>query len=276
MTNATAKRFNRILLTGAAGALGRQLRGQLAGMTDNLRLSDRDSIEQGEDKAEIITADLADADAMLALTENVDAVVHMGGQSREGPWQAVLNSNIIGLYNLYEGCRKNGVGRVVWASSLHSIGFTPRRQRVDAASPVRPDSNYGVSKVFGEAVAQYYWDKYGLESVSMRIYSCFPEPADRRMLATWLSYDDLRRLVHRALVAPEVGHTIIYGVSDNQEQLADNHLAAHLGFRPQDSAESHRQRLEATTPQPAQGDPMLACHGGLFCADGHHDDNKEN
>ena len=147
------------------------------------------------DNEEIQQADLSSAEAIFKLTKDIDCVVHMGGQSIEGSWDNVLNSNIIGMYNLYEGCRKNNVKRVIWASSVHTVGFYPRAEVIDNRVMPRPDSNYGLSKVFGESLAQYYWDKYKLETVSIRIYSCVAEPKDHRMLSTWLSYNDLRSLV---------------------------------------------------------------------------------
>jgi uronate dehydrogenase len=129
-----------------------------------------------------------------------------------------------------------------------------------------------VSKVYGEAMAQYYWDKYGLESISVRIYSCFPEPLDRRMLTTWLSYNDLRLLIDRCLWAPSVRHTIIHGVSNNTSVLIDNHNARHIGFHPQDTSEIYREKLEANTPEPDPKSDVVARHGGQFTIDQHFDD----
>ena len=150
------KRFNRILLTGAAGNLGKVLRESLPAHCEHLRISDKDPMEDVGRHEEAIVCDLADADAAMALTQDVDMIVHMGGQSLERSWSNILNANIIGFYNIYEGCRKNGVKRLIWGSSNHAIGYYPRTQVIDASVYPRPDTNYGVSKVFGEAVAQYY------------------------------------------------------------------------------------------------------------------------
>jgi len=265
-------RFNRLLLTGAAGNLGRHLRTELAPMTDHLRLSDINDLGQAGPNEELVQGDVADADLMLEATKDVDMIVHMGGQANEHTWETVLNANIIGLYNIFEGCRKNGVKRIVWPSSNHAIGFYPREQVIDASVYPRPDTNYGVSKVFGEGLAQYYWDKYGLEAVSMRIGSCFPKPLDRRMLSTWLSYADMTHLVERCLIAPRVAHTVIYGVSDNDMKLWDNHLAAHIGFKPKDNAEVFRDAVEAATPVPDPNDVAAARHGGGFAGAPHYED----
>lgn len=265
-------RFKRILLTGAAGNLGKVLRKEIAHLATHLRLSDMNDMGEAGPNEEIIEGDVADADLMMDLTKDVDMVVHMGGQANEHTWETVLNANIIGLYNTFEGCRKNGVKRIVWPSSNHAIGFYRREQVIDASVYPRPDTNYGVSKVFGEGLAQYYWDKYGLEAVSMRIGSCFPKPIDRRMLTTWLSYPDMVHLVERSLIAPRVAHTVIYGVSDNDMKLWDNHMAAHIGYRPKDNAEAYRAEVEAATPEPAPDEAMVKWHGGGFAGAGHYED----
>ena len=145
-------KFNNILLTGAAGALGEQLRKTLSKNCNLLKISDKEKLFKKFENEKVNQADLSSAEAMIDLTKNIDCVVHMGGQSIEGSWSNVLNSNIIGMYNLYEGCRKNNVKRVIWASSVHTVGFYPRSEIIDSKVPPRPDSNYGLSKVFGESL----------------------------------------------------------------------------------------------------------------------------
>lgn len=265
-------KLNRILLTGASGGLGTLLRREIAPMANILRLTNRHAMGEAGANEEIVQCDLSDKDAVMELTRDVDMVLHMGGVATENTFESILQSNYVGFYNLYEGCRQNGVKRVIWGSSNHAIGFYPRTRRIDASVPTRPDSNYGVSKVFGEGMAQYYWDKYQLESVSIRIGSCFAKPKDRRMLTTWLSYPDMVHLTECCLSAPRVEHTIVYGVSDNDCQLWDNHLAAHLGFRPKDNAEVHRAEIEAASPPHDKDDLTIAVHGGGFAAAGHFED----
>ena len=134
--------------------------------------------------------------------------------------------------------------------------------------PMRPDGYYGISKAFGENLAQFYYDRYRLETVSIRIGSSFPEPRDRRMLATWLSYDDLERLVLASLHAPVVGHSVVYGMSDNLVTWWDNSSARHLGYRPQDSSEPHRAAVEARQPTLDMNDPVTLLQGGGFVTRG--------
>jgi uronate dehydrogenase len=265
-TPATSLRFSRLLLTGAAGGLGRQLRPRLKRYCDTLRLSDVAPLDpvQAADGEEIRPCALEDAQAVMQLVEGVQAIVHLGGVSTEQPWAPILAANIMGVVNLYEAARKAGTRRVVFASSNHVMGFYRQDQVVDALSPPRPDGFYGLSKAFGEDVAQMYWDRWGIETVSVRIGSSYPEPKDRRMLSTWLSYDDLERLVVAALTAPVVGHTIIYGTSDNSSSWYDNRLARHIGFRPHDSSDPYRAQVEARQPSLDLQDPAVLHQGGAF------------
>eukprot|EP01036_Dinobryon_divergens_P001443 gene1443-1876_t len=183
---------------------------------------------------ELQPARLEDPAAVLGLLEGVQAVVHMGGVSTEQPWEPILQANIVGAYNLYEAARKQGVRRIIFASSNHATGFYRQDEVIDARDPMRPDGLYGLSKAFGENLSRFYWDRYGIETVCLRIGSSFPEVRNRRMLATWMSYDDLERLVVAALTAPVVGHSVIFGISDNQTRWYDNKYGAHIGYRPQD------------------------------------------
>jgi uronate dehydrogenase len=164
------------------------------------------------------------------------------------------------------------VKRIVFASSNHVTGFYGQDEVIDARAPLRPDGHYALSKAFGENLAQFYFDRYGLETVSLRIGSSFPEPKDRRMLATWLSYDDLERLVVASLSAPVVGHSIVYGMSDNRLTWWDNTPARHLGYRPQDSSEPFRAALEKRRPQLDLNDPATRYQGGGFVALGPYPD----
>jgi uronate dehydrogenase len=256
--------FGRVLLTGAAGGLGRVLRPRLRSRCSLLRVSDLAAMEPAGEGEEVVEAALQDRAAVDALLQGVDAVVHLGGISTEQPFDAILQANILGTYNLYEAARRHGVRRIVFASSNHVTGFYRQDEVVDPAMPMRPDGYYGLSKAFGENLARFYFDRHGIESVCLRIGSSFPEPKDRRMLATWLSYDDLERLVVASLTAPVVGHTVVYGMSANMTTWWDNTSARHLGFRPQDSSEPFRAGREAAQPVLDPHDPAVVHQGGAF------------
>ena len=260
--------FGRLLLTGAAGGLGRELRRRLKRSCASLRLSDIADLGIAAAGEEVVTAALQDAAAVDALLAGVDAVVHLGGISVEGPFEPILQANIVGVYNLYEAARRHGVRRIVFASSNHVTGFYRQDEVIDPSMPVRPDSYYGVSKAFGENLSRFYFDRYGIETVCLRIGSSFPEPKDRRMLATWLSYDDLERLVVAALTAPVVGHSIVYGMSDNTTTWWDNTAALHIGYRPEDSSEPFRAALEQAQPQLDRNDPAVLRQGGAYVLKG--------
>lgn len=260
--------FARLLLTGAAGALGRELRPRLKAHCERLRVSDIADLGVAAAGEELMPAALERADAMHALLEGVDAVVHLGGISVEGPFGPILQANIVGAYNLYEAARRQRVRRIVFASSNHVTGFYRQDEVIDATMPMRPDGHYGLSKAFGENLAQFYFDRYGIETVSLRIGSSFPEPKDRRMLATWMSFDDLERLVVASLTAPVVGHSVIYGMSDNSTTWWDNTPARHIGYRPQDSSEPFRADREARQPVLDLSDPATIFQGGGFVTRG--------
>jgi len=240
------------------------LRPRLGACCEVLRLSDRADLGPAAPGEELHPAALEDRAAVLALLDGVDAVVHFGGISTEAAFDPILQANIVGLYNLYEAARHHSVQRIVFASSNHVVGFYRQHEVIDSHAPPRPDTLYGVSKAFGENLSRMYFDRYGIQTVCLRIGSATPAPLNRRMLASWLSHDDLERLVVASLTAPCVGHAVIFGTSDNATRWWDNTRAAHIGFRPQDSSEPWRAAIEAADPRPDAKDPALTWQGGIF------------
>lgn len=265
---ANPARLNRLLLTGAAGGLGRVLRERLVPFTKVLRLSDLGTLGEARGPhEELHPCDLANKQAVDALAAGCDAIVHMGGVSVERPFEEVLEANIKGIFHVYEAARRHGVRRVVFASSNHVIGFYKQTEPLDAHSARRPDGYYGLSKSFGEDMAQFYFDRYGIETVSIRIGSSFPEPLNRRMMSTWLSYDDLTDLIGKSLFTPDIGHLVVYGASANLDVWWDNHAAAKLNWQPKDSSEVFRSKVEAQPPV-LPTDPNAVYQGGAFTAQG--------
>ncbi|MGH8853530.1 MAG: NAD-dependent epimerase/dehydratase family protein [Telluria sp.] len=262
------KPFHRILLTGAAGGLGRVLRDRIHPWADLVRLSDIAGLGEARPGEELAYCDLSDRAGMLKLLDGVDAVLHFGGVSTEQAWAPILDANIAGVHYLYEAALKAGVRRIVFASSNHAIGFHQTTTRLDADSPTRPDGLYGISKVFGEQLSRYYFDRFGLETVCIRIGSAFPEPKTRRMMSTFLHYDDLVELLRCALMTPRVGHTIVYGVSDNDAAWWDNSKAGHLGYRPRRSSREFNDLFPDSGEYPAESDIASRYQGGPFVVTG--------
>jgi uronate dehydrogenase len=229
-------------MTGAAGAIGSCLREGLRPLVDELVLTDVRAVEP-EAKERFVQADLADRDALLGLAEGTDAVIHLGGVSTEVPFDQLVGPNLVGTFNVFEAARLAGVSRVVFASSNHATGFYPVERRLIGSEPPRPDSLYGVTKVYGEALGRLYVDKFDLEVVCIRIGSFAERPRQVRELATWLSYGDAVRLFAACLSAPDVGFRAVYGASANTRAFWDLTPARELGYEPQDDAERHAAQV---------------------------------
>lgn len=258
--------LERVLITGAAGGIGRRLRRLLRGIYPALRLSDKVTPDDLADDEEFVAADLGDLAAVEAALAGVDGVIHLGGMSVENDWETILHANIIGTRNLFEAARRHGVERVVFASSNHAVGFYPRRRRIGTEALVRADSRYGVSKAFGEAMGALYADKHGLRVLAIRIGNVDDRPVDKRRLSIWIHPEDLVQLVRIGLEHPALHYEVVYGASDNERSWWDNEAAFRLGYRPRWRAEDYRdQALDAERGRPADpvGDLM---QGGPFAA----------
>ena len=252
-----------ILITGAAGQVGTFLRREYKGKY-HLRLSDMASVDDLADGETFIGAELTDAAAVMAAVDGVDGIVHLGGYSVEGPWQHILDANIIGLYNLYEAARAKGVPRVVFATSNHAVGFYRRDQTIDHTCYPKPDSRYGVSKVFGEAVASLYADKYDVATLCIRIGNVGVRPVDVRRLSIWISPRDIAQLVAIGLDHPDIKFEIVYGMSGNDRTWWDNANALRLGYVPADNSETYADEVFKEHSEDT-GDPKADRHqGGVF------------
>jgi uronate dehydrogenase len=251
-----------VLITGAAGDVASYLRRELAGKYA-LRLSDKRSLKPSKEE-KFIKADITKMADALKITKGVDAIVHLGGYSVEGPWKAIHEANILGCYNVFEAARKNGVKRILFATSNHAVGFYRRAQKIDHRVYIKPDSRYGVSKVFGEALGSLYADKYGMEVFLMRIGNVNPQPLDKRRLSIWLSPRDLAQLVSIGIDHPDIRFEIVYGVSGNKRSWYDNSNAERLGYRPLDNSEKYAEEILA---KEKPGDALAELYqGGLFVA----------
>lgn len=254
----------KIVLTGAAGGLGTQLRPALAPLGTLVSTDIVPSIADVLPTETYVQADLADFDAMGEVIKGADMVVHFGAIVDEKPFEELLGPNFVGSYNVWENAYRHGVRRVVYASSIHAVGMYDTNAGVDLNASHRPDTFYGLAKCFSEDLGRMYWDKRGLESVHLRIASCTAKPGNARALGTWLSYEDCVRLVLGAVQAQVVGFSVIYGVSANDRGPFVNTGSGHLGFVPQDNAAQWAQDILAASPPADPQDLGLTKIGGPF------------
>jgi uronate dehydrogenase len=259
--------MNRVLVTGAAGGIGTRLRTLLKGIYPDIRWSDLKTPADLAPDEKFIPADLAVMNEVEKAVDGVQGIVHLGGFSVEGPWDTILNANIVGCYNLFEAARQAGVERIVFASSNHAVGFYPRQRRIGTDDAVRPDSRYGVSKAFGEALAALYAYKHGLRVTCLRIGNFGDAPVDKRRLSIWLAPQDLVQLIRIGLEHPDIRHEIFYGASDNARTFWDNSAAFRYGYRPQGRAEDHAAAALAADAE-LPPDPVGEWYqGGPYCSD---------
>jgi uronate dehydrogenase len=254
-----------ILITGASGGVGTHLRRELAGKY-RIIASDLRPLKQRFKGEAFLRADISKMSDALRITKGVDAVVHLGGYSVEGPWAGILKANIVGCYNVFEAARRNGVKRILFPTSNHATGFYRRDQVVDHRVYPKPDSRYGVSKVFGEALGSLYADKYGMEVFCMRIGNVDVKPIDKRRLSILFTPRDLAQLVTIGIEHPDIRFEIVYGVSKNTRGWYDNANAFRLGYRPQDDSE--RWAAETLAREKPGADPIAERYqGGAFCVE---------
>ncbi|HEY1917046.1 MAG TPA: NAD(P)-dependent oxidoreductase [Streptosporangiaceae bacterium] len=255
-----------ILITGAGGRIGSMLRTRLAQPGRTLRLLDSKRITDAGPGEEAVQASATDLDAMTRACQGVDAIIHLAAQAGEAPWGRILKVNIHGAYVAFEAARRAKVPRVIFASSNHVVGYTPRSEFPvpDYAFPA-PDTYYGVSKATGEALGSLYYHRYGMDAICVRILTCSERPYDARMLSTWLSPDDAGRLFEACLTAPSPGFRVIYGVSANTRgPWVSLDEARALGYEPQDDAEVYAEDVLGTYGEAEPGDPLFDYLGGEF------------
>jgi len=250
-----------VLITGAAGDVGTHLRRELAGRY-KLVVSDRKPVTDLREGETHARGDVTSFDDMLAATKGAQAVIHLGAVSTEGDWPMVRDINIDGTYNVFEAAKQNGAKRIIFATSNHAVGFYERAETIDHTVYPRPDSRYGVSKAFGEALGSLYADKYGMEVFNIRIGNVNPQPVDKRRLSIWISPRDLAQLVSIGIDHPGIRFEIVYGISDNARAWYDNSNAARLGYKPQDQSEPYAAQILA---KEKPGDPRIERYqGGTF------------
>ncbi len=255
----------RVLLTGAAGGIGRCVHRALAGRYRLLRLADRVPVEPLHPDDDVRVGDLRDPAVAAAAVDGIDCLVHLAGIPKENTWDEILPNNVLATVALFEAARVAGVRRFVFASSNHAVGYHEASRDLGIDVLPRPDSRYGVSKVFGEALCRMYADKYAVDACCLRIGSFRERPEDARQLSTWIGHEDMASLVRCAIEAPPYGFALVYGVSANTRAKWHSPDAARIGWQPVQDAERWAGELESVAVG-EPGSPALRFHGGGFCA----------
>ena len=224
----------RIVMTGAAGGVANMVLPYLQDKFDKLVLTDRREVDGG------IRCELTDTAKLRTVLKGAKGVIHLGGQPVEADWDTIRECNFEGARALFECARLEGVKRIVFASSNHAVGYFPSERPFGIADVFRPDSLYGVSKVFGESLCMLYADKYGIRTFAIRIGTTLPAPEDRRTLSTWIHPEDLAQLMLIGLTDDRIHAEIVYGVSDVLHPYFDNSRAERLGYVPKHHAADFR------------------------------------
>lgn len=259
-----------ILITGAAGEIGSDLRRSLSRPDLRLRLLDISNQPAAglDEDVEIIIGSFTDPEVILRACEGVDAVLHLGSLLGGATWPQYLDTNIHGTYVVLEAARLAGVPHVIYASSHHAVGFIPKGDGdvVDDYAFPRPDSYYGVAKVASEAMCSLYTDRHGLRTTCIRICSYRQHPDDVRCLWNWLSPADMTRFVEAALALTDTRFRVVWGVSNNTRRLMSLDEAHAMGFRPQDDAEDYAEAILANATDGDLRATQNHLLGGLFTA----------
>jgi uronate dehydrogenase len=255
----------RVLVTGAAGSIGRVVVAGLAGAGHDVVALDR-ADAPAPAGVEAVTADVLDADAVAAAMAGADGVVHLASIPHEAALPDILESHVHTTAVLLDTMVTGGVSRMVYASSNHAVGRTPRRDLLPVGTRPRPDSFYGVGKVAAEALGSLYADRFGIDVIACRIGSFGERPTSRRQLSTWLSHGDAVRMVRAGLEAPSPGFAVLYGISANARAWWDLEPGHALGYRPEDDAETYAAQILAEPESDA--DRLEGSYvGGPFVSD---------
>ena len=255
-------------MTGAYGVCGTVLRNGLKAR--EYELTNMSRKQRGDSSC--VVGDVTNLEQIQPYFVGKDAIIHLAADARDNwkevPWESAYTNNILGTYNVYEAARREDVPRVVFASSNHAVGayeyeypissiirgeykgIDPKRiPMIDhlVPAPGRPDSYYGVAKIFAEALGNFYSTEYGLSVLCLRIGTTkipdTPLNAGPRRFSTWLSHRDLTQLVDKCIKAPpELKFDVFYGVSNNTWRFWDiSHAKEVIGYEPKDNAEDFRK-----------------------------------
>jgi uronate dehydrogenase len=259
----------RIAITGGAGKVGTALRQVMSARFAAVRIIDIVEPTALLPNETFVAADMSDLNQLTPALADLDGIIHLAGLNNERPLEQMLHVNVLGASNLYEAARLNGIGRVVFGSSNHVMGFYRRVQQVGPYDQMRPDSLYGLSKCWAELAGGLYFDKAGIRTLSIRIGNAQERPTSPRSLEIWISPRDLAQLCLIGLTHPDIDCTIVYGVSAGGGSWYDNSEAVRLGYIPADRI------ADFAAPEALISKPVVlneiseTFQGGPFCTWGH-------
>jgi nucleoside-diphosphate-sugar epimerase len=226
----------RVLITGAAGRIGRSVAPRLPSGWD-LRLTD---LEASDGVAHLDTTDL---EACRAAFREVDAVVHLAGDPRPtATFEELLGPNIVGAYTVAQAAVDCHVPRLVLASSIHAMSGTQEVRQVSSSDQPRPGNLYGATKAWVEALGAWVASSSDTSVVALRIGYFLEEFSSAEVThvghrTAWLSSRDAVDLVRCAVLAEDVDFVVAYGISANEHRRADlTETTRRLGYRPWDDA----------------------------------------
>jgi UDP-glucose 4-epimerase len=242
-----------VLVTGAAGNIGKYF-AEHSHQKYSLRIMVHKLDERAEELrpfGELVAGELSDLARLKELCRGVDTVVHMAGDPDPGAaWSSLLESNIVGAYNMFVAAKAAGCRRVIYASSIHAVSGYPADVQVKTSEPVNPGDLYGVSKCFGEALGRYMAEQEGLSVIALRIGAFQPIEAAREegsigMLDAFVSQRDLNQLIERCIDVESIKFAILHGLSDNRFKRLDiSDARALVGYQPQDDLTDENPKLK--------------------------------
>ena len=256
--------MTKVALSGASGNMGKILRTELNKRGVDLRSAGgRTALEPMHPGEDVMHGDLREPATVDRLLNGIDVLIHLAGTSVERPLPEIIENNLVGLYQIYEGARRNRVRRIIFASSNHAFGMHSVHDKLKLDAPFRPDGLYGLSKVWGEAMARMYWDKHGIEGISIRIGTAMGKPPENfRQLSTWFGTEDLVQLIMQCITVPDIGYMAVWAASNNTRIYWDNTGAEKLGFKPRQNSEDFAPEI---LRQPNPLDPIAQQYqGGQF------------
>ena len=210
-----------IMVTGAAGSLGRDL-APLLSKYYNVRTLD---IKNPDNNLEFVQCDISKLEEVEQATKGIDVIAHLAAiLPIDCPLSQFIDVNVKGTCNILEAALKNGVKKVVYASSVWaaSRGASPYLP-IDENIPCKPEGMYDITKLMGEQFCEYYSRIYGLNTMTLRL--CGYDPIEGFSSDGDILWDkiDIRSLVGRFIsMGPSYKLTNAYDLAQAFKSAIEN------------------------------------------------------